>query len=106
MIHVIATITVKPGQRQAYLDIFNAMVPLVRAEDGCIEYGPTVDAVTDIGKQIPVRDDVVTVLEKWESLDALKAHLLAPHMADYKEATKDIVTDLVLQLLDPTGPSA
>lgn len=106
MIHVIATVEVKPGKRPEYLDIFNALVPLVRAEDGCIEYGPTVDAVTDIGLQMPVRDNVVTVLEKWESLDALKVHLTAPHMADYKEATKDIVTGLELQLLDPAGPSA
>jgi len=104
MIHVIATIELAAGKRQEYLDVFNAMVPLVRAEDGCIEYGPAVDAVTDIGAQLPVRDDVVTVIEKWESLDALKLHLTAPHMADYKKATKDIVTGLVLQLLDPVGP--
>lgn len=103
MICVIATIEIKPNKRQEYLDIFNAMVPAVRAEDGCMEYGPTVDAETDISRQMPMRDNVVTVLEKWASLDALRAHLTAPHMAEYKQATADIVVGLELQILTPAG---
>jgi len=104
MICVIATIEVKPGKRREYLDIFNSnLVPAVRAEDGCVEYGPAVDAETDIRLQIPMRDNVVTVLEKWESLDALKAHMKAPHMAEYKQAVADIVTGLELQILAPAG---
>jgi quinol monooxygenase YgiN len=43
MIHVLAIITAKPGQRSALLQDFKAIVPTVHAEVGCIEYGPVVD---------------------------------------------------------------
>lgn len=39
MIHVVAIITAKPGQREAVLEAFRANVPAVQAEAGCIEYG-------------------------------------------------------------------
>jgi quinol monooxygenase YgiN len=101
MIFVIATIEVKPGKREAFLAEFNKNVPNVRAEKGCLEYGPTVDARTDIKAQIPLRENVVTIVEKWESLQALHAHLVAPHMATYRERVKDYVVGATLQILDP-----
>jgi len=101
MIFVIATIEVKPGKREAFLAEFNKNVPNVRAEKGCLEYGPTVDAKTDIKAQIPLRENVVTIVEKWESLQALHAHLVAPHMATYRERVKDYVVGATLQILDP-----
>ncbi len=48
MIHVIATIELNPGAREEFLKHFHALVPLVHQEAGCLEYGPTVDAATDI----------------------------------------------------------
>jgi len=36
MIHVLAIITAKPGKRAEVLQAFNANVPAVRAEKGCI----------------------------------------------------------------------
>jgi quinol monooxygenase YgiN len=101
MIFVIATIEVKPGKREAFLAEFNKNVPNVRAEKGCVEYGPTIDAKTDIKAQIPLRENVVTIVEKWESLQALHAHLVAPHMATYRERVKDYVVGATLQILDP-----
>ena len=44
MIHVVAVITAKPGKRSEVLAAFNANVPAVRAEKGCIEHGAAVDA--------------------------------------------------------------
>jgi quinol monooxygenase YgiN len=82
MIHVIATITAKPGKRAALLGEFHRIVPLVRAEKGCIEYGPTVDIASGISVQGSLRADVAVIVEKWESLDALKAHTQAPHMEE------------------------
>jgi len=101
MIFVIATVEVKPGKRDAFLAEFRKNVPNVLAEKGCIEYGPTVDAKTDIKAQIPRRDNVVTIVEKWESLQALQAHLGAPHMAAYRERVKDYVVGVTLQILEP-----
>jgi quinol monooxygenase YgiN len=101
MIHVIATIEVTPGRRDAFLAEFHRLVPLVRAEAGCQEYGPAVDLPTDIAAQAPPQPDVVIVVEKWDSLDALQAHLAAPHMTEYRGRVKDLVVSARLQILQP-----
>jgi len=101
MIHVLATITLNPGVRAAYLAEFARLTPLVRAEEGCIEYQATIDLTTDIAVQTPPRPDVVTVVEKWMSLAALKAHSNATHMADYRVRVKDFVKSVQLQILEP-----
>lgn len=101
MIHVIASIELVPGQRDAFLAEFHALMPHVQAEDGCIEYGPTVDVQTKIGAQIPRRADVVTIVEKWRDLPALEAHLVAPHMQPYRAKVKSIVVATKLQILEP-----
>jgi quinol monooxygenase YgiN len=64
MIHVVATVEIAPGKRDQWLGLFAELVPKVLAEDGCIEYGPTIDIDSGIGRQIPIRENVVTVLEK------------------------------------------
>jgi quinol monooxygenase YgiN len=101
MIHVIATIELAPGMRAAFLKEFHALMPLVHAEQGCIEYGPAVDLASGIAAQPAVRTDAVLVIEKWSDLPALTAHLAAPHMAAYREKVKDIVRGVSLQILEP-----
>src|SRR4051794_13791936 len=101
MIHVIATVELVAGQKEAFLAEFRKIVPLVRAEAGCLEYGPTVDVETGIPAQVPLRPHVVTIVEKWESLDALRAHLQAPHMLAYRPRVKDLVVSAQLQILQP-----
>ena len=46
MIHVLASITVKTTERDAFLEIFKANVPKVLEEEGCVEYSATVDFPT------------------------------------------------------------
>ena len=99
MIHVIANIEVKPGLRDAFLQVLGTNVPTVRAEDGCVRYEPTVDADSGLAVQGAVRPNMVTIVEAWDDLDALHRHLQAPHMRAYKEATKDMVTGVTLQVL-------
>ena len=101
MIHVIATIEIHPGQRDAFLAEFHRLMPFVHAETGCVEYGPTVDVASGMAAQPPVRDNIVTVVEKWANLDALHAHSRAPHMADYRVRVKDLVVGVQLQVLQP-----
>lgn len=100
MLSVIAEIEVVDGKRDEFLEEFRKVVPLVLAEDGCVEYGPTIDAETDIPAQIPRRRSIVTVVEKWESLEQLKAHLVAPHMTEYRSRVKELVVGSVLRILD------
>ena len=101
MIQVIATIEVHEGRREQFLAAFRANVPNVLDEDGCLEYGPTVDVPTEIAAQGPPRSNVVTVVEKWTSLEALQAHLAAPHMQTYRQQVKDLVAGVRLQVLQP-----
>ena len=103
MICVIATIQVTEGRRDDFLALFRELVPKVHAEDGCVEYGPTVDLETNIEVQTPIRPNVVTVVEKWESVAALERHLIAPHMGEFRESAKEqqLVESITLQIVEP-----
>ena len=101
MIHVIATVDVAEGKRPEFLKEFHKVIPHVRAEKGCIEYGPAVDLSTGIPVQEPVRESTVVIIEKWADLDALKAHLVALHMKPYREAVKNMVRGMTVQVLEP-----
>src|SRR6185436_15078476 len=101
MIHVVAVLTAKPGKREEILKHFRANVPAVRAEKGCIEYGAAVDADPALPFQKKWGDDTFLVIEKWESMDALKAHAAAPHMAAYGAKTKELLAGRVIHILSP-----
>jgi quinol monooxygenase YgiN len=101
MIHVIAVITAKPGKREAVLQAFRANVPAVRAEKGCIEYGAAIDTPGDLKIQTRVGADTFVVVEKWEGVEALKAHAAAPHMAAYAAKVKDLLANRVIHVLSP-----
>jgi quinol monooxygenase YgiN len=98
MIHVLAIITAKPGQRDTVLTAFRANVPAVLAEAGCIEYGAAVDVA---GASPAFGPDSFVVVEKWESLAALKAHAASPHMAAYAAKVKDLIASRAVHVLDP-----
>ncbi len=101
MICVIATIEVAEGRRAEFLEEFRKIVPLVCEETGCIEYAPMVDIPTEIGAQVQSDDSVVVVVEKWESVDTLEAHLVAPHMLDYRKQVKELVKGAEIRILEP-----
>src|SRR5689334_8426544 len=101
VIHVLAFITTKPGLREAVLKEFRANMPAVHAEQGCIEYGPAVDAEGLGDFQTKCGPDTFVVIEKWESIDALKAHAAAPHMAAYAARTRDMLASRVIHVLTP-----
>jgi quinol monooxygenase YgiN len=98
MISVIASIRIKADRLSQFIEIVKANVPEVRKEKGCIEYTPAVD----IDSGLPVQKfdkSVVTIVEKWESVEALRAHLKTPHMLAYREKVKDIVEELSIKVL-------
>ena len=101
MIHVVAIITAKPGKRAQVLKAFNANVPNVRAEKGCIEYGAAVDAEGAPCIQVKYGDDTFVVIEKWESLEHLRAHSHAPHMVAYAEKVKPLLAERIIHVLSP-----
>jgi quinol monooxygenase YgiN len=101
MLYVIATLEVAPGTRSAFLAEFAKVVPLVRAEAGCIEYGPAVDAEEGIASQTRIGPDRVTIVEKWENIEALRAHDAAPHMQAYRARVKDYLRGREIRVLAP-----
>lgn len=99
MIHVLAQIRAQPGRRDELIQEFHGLVPAVRAEAGCIEYGPTVDAATTLDRQDRDENRVVMV-ERWESLEDLERHLQAPHMLAFRERVRDLVASSQLQIVE------
>ncbi len=101
MIHVIAVVTAKPGMRDTILTHFRANVPAVKAEEGCIEYGATVDADPALPIQTKYGSDTFVVVEKWSSLETLKAHGAAPHMAAYAAKTREHIASRTIHIMQP-----
>ena len=42
---------------------------------------------------------IVTIVEQWESLEALRAHSIAPHMSRFREGVKSVVEGTTLKVL-------
>lgn len=99
MLHVVAIVTAKPGKREAILEAMRANLPAVRAEHGCIEYGPAIDAASVGAFHTMAGPDTVFVIEKWIDEAALKAHAAAPHMAAYAAKVKDLIASRVIHVL-------
>ena len=98
MIHVLAMITTQPGQREAVLTEFRANMPAVHAEEGCIEYVPVIDAE---GSGAPLGPDSFCVVEKWSSMETLRAHAASAHMAAYAARVKDKLASRRVHVLSP-----
>ena len=99
MIHVIASVRVRPDALDEYIARVKENLPNVLAEPGCIEYSPCVDS--DMGWKTQSLDPQrMTVVEKWESMEALQAHSRAPHMATFRKSAGHLVEDLTLQVLE------
>jgi quinol monooxygenase YgiN len=99
MIHVIATIELEKGCRDHFLGILKENIPQVLTEKGCRSYAPAVDADSGLPGQAALREDVVTIIEAWDSLDHLRAHLKAPHMLSYRNKVQGMVRNVGLQVL-------
>ncbi len=100
MIHVIASIKIKQDAADAFIDIFKANIPNVLREKGCLGYEPAQDIPTGLPIQ-KIDPAVITVIEKWESPEALNAHLAAPHMVEYQKKTKEMVQSVSVKILAP-----
>ena len=98
MINVIASIYIKEGKSKEFIDIFKSNMPNVLKEKGCIEYVTTIDVPTGLPPQ-KLNSNIVTIIEKWDSLKDLQAHLSSPHMLEYREQTQDLVEKMSVKVL-------
>ena len=78
---VLCRFDLKPDASRAdYVEKTKAVLAAVRAEKGCLEYRLLGDAATDWDKPQRFGERTLWMLEKWESVAALQAHLQTPHM--------------------------
>ena len=94
MIKVIAKSIVKESEIQNYLECVKIMVAETRKEEGCIVY----ELYQDINNE-----KIFTIIEEWESLDALDLHKKSKHMSEiipkinlYRESVEVIISKKVI----------
>ena len=98
MINVVTTVRVKKGKKVDFLKSFKDNLPKVKNESGVIEYF----AATDIDSKIPIQnldEDVIMILEKWDSLDSLHAHLKTAHMQKHLKQVESLIENVSIKVL-------
>ncbi|WP_248805554.1 putative quinol monooxygenase [Pseudomonas sp. MWU13-2100] len=70
-VKLVVLISTQVGRGQAQIDAFEKLAPLVRNEEGCLQY--------DLHR-VAGNDDQFVLMERWASTSALAAHDLTPHM--------------------------
>jgi len=101
MIYVVATIELVEGMRDAFLAEQRHLLPLVRAEQGCVEYVPTMDVSLSDPHKTPPRTHCIIMHEKWETLANLQAHAVADHMKEFRGKVKNMVVSTKVEVFQP-----
>lgn len=70
MIKVIAKSIIKDGELEKVINLYDELVQKTRQEDGCISY----ELFQDINNE-----NIVTIVEQWESEEHLEAHKKTEH---------------------------
>ncbi len=81
---VVGSFKAVPGKEAEALEAFKAIVEPTHAEAGCILYA------LHQGSDDPSR---LAFIERWESREALDAHLGAPHIAAILERAEELFGD-------------
>jgi len=101
MLTVLAEIRTRPGahHRQAVIDSFEIAIPFVLKEEGCHGYLPLVDHAAHVAFQTTAPDSIFMV-EQWETVAHLEAHLQTAHMKEHSARVKDSVLDVHIRILE------
>jgi quinol monooxygenase YgiN len=78
MIHVIATIKARDGQRNTLVAAFREILPEVRVKAGCLQYALALHLPTSFPGQAQFDDNEFILIETWVDLASLKAHITNP----------------------------
>ena len=91
---ILAQITAVPGKEDLVRAELQKLVPITRAEQGCIQYDLHVD------NENP---GFFVFYENWETRALWQTHMSAPHLAAYMAATDGAVSDFVLNEMSAIG---
>ncbi|QQS55204.1 MAG: antibiotic biosynthesis monooxygenase [Candidatus Competibacteraceae bacterium] len=89
---IIANIHANPDQIDRVKAELEKLVPITRAEKGCLQY----DLHRD--NEDPAH---FMFFESWESRELWQAHMNAPHLAAYMKATDGAVAEFILNEMTP-----
>ena len=89
MIIVIARAEVDPARVDELRPALDAMMRATWEESGCLSYSMAVEG-----------DSVVSIVERWADLAALKAHFTTPHMAEFNKAVMGAVRSIDAKMYD------
>ncbi|MEL6287657.1 MAG: putative quinol monooxygenase [Pseudomonadota bacterium] len=84
---ILAQITAAAGKEALVRTELEKLVPITRAEEGCIQYDLHVDNE---------RPGFFMFYENWETRELWQTHMNAPHLAAYMSATEGAVDNFVL----------
>ncbi|MEM7240244.1 MAG: putative quinol monooxygenase [Pseudomonadota bacterium] len=84
---ILAQITAVPGKEDLVRSELEKLVPITRAEAGCLQYDLHVDTS---------EPGVFAFYENWETRELWQTHMNAPHLAAYMAATDGAVAAFVL----------
>ncbi|KIC39274.1 putative quinol monooxygenase [Leisingera sp. ANG-M7] len=91
---ILAQITAQPGKEALVKAELEKLVPITRAEEGCIRYDLHQD------NQTP---GFFVFYETWESRALWQQHMNAPHLAAYMAATEGAVAAFTLNEMTQTA---
>jgi quinol monooxygenase YgiN len=95
MLIVLATVTVQPDKRQAFVTAAEGYVAITRGEPGCIAYDCH-QSVTD--------PDKFVFVERWESQVHMEQHSQTPEMAAFMGAVVPCVAGPpVIEAIEPAS---
>ncbi len=101
MIHILVTMVAKEGRMKEFLAIGEKLRSQVLKEKGCLAYDYAREIASPLGIQEPIDPNRITLVERWESVEALKAHMEAPHMKELGPKMADLRSSVVARVVEP-----
>ncbi len=92
------------ADRATYIAKTKEILAKVRAEPGCLEYRLVGDAVTDWEKPQRSGEKVLWMIEHWDSIQSLKAHLETPHMKAFGPVAQPLRSSGTFQVFEDVLP--
>jgi quinol monooxygenase YgiN len=89
---------IKDGRMEEFLSLCEKLRPLVLAEKGCHGYDYTREIASPLSMQEPTDSNRITLVERWDSLEALRAHGEAPHMKEIGSKMKDLRSSVIARV--------
>lgn len=91
---IIANVYANPDKIDLVKDELEKLIPVTRAEKGCLQY--------DL-QQDNEHPEYFLVYEVWESRELWQAHMSAPHLSAYIDATEGAVAEFTIREMSPIG---